>query len=78
MRENAAAKGARYLTEGRLIVTAVQHGHVAATCRGDGHLWLQTYDGGTWRCDCPAMSDKCCHLHALRRVVAVDLPKEHR
>jgi hypothetical protein len=38
-RETTASKGARYLAEGRLIVTAVDGDHVAATCRGDGEIY---------------------------------------
>jgi hypothetical protein len=73
VRENAAAKAARYLVEGRLIVTRVHAGHVTSSCRGDGHIWLQSFTAGTWRCTCPARSQMCSHLIALRRVVAVDL-----
>lgn len=77
MRENAATKATRYLTEGRLIVTRVHHGRVASSCRGEGHIWLQSFTDGAWRCTCPTKSDSCSHLYALRRVVAVDL-KENR
>lgn len=35
MRENAATKGLRYLTEGRVIVTKVNGGSVLAYVRGD-------------------------------------------
>lgn len=77
MRENAAAKASRYLTEGRLIVTRVHQGRVTSSCRGEGHIWLQAHTAGAWRCTCPARSTACSHLIALRRVVAVDL-QEHR
>lgn len=72
-RENAATKATRYLTEGRLIVTAVDRLEVHATCRGDGHLWHQHYRAGLWTCTCPARTDQCAHLRALRTVTAVDL-----
>jgi hypothetical protein len=77
MRETAATKASRYLVEGRLVVTAVQQGKVTSSCRGDGHIWLQAYSNGVWRCTCPVVTDQCSHLLALRRVVAVDL-EDHR
>jgi uncharacterized Zn finger protein len=74
LRENAAAKGRRYLTEGRVIVTHVRPGTVVrAVVRGDGALHRCGWDAGTWWCQCPARSDACAHLVALRLIVAVDL-----
>ena len=73
MRETAAAKASRYLVEGRLVVTRIDPGHVTSRCRGDGAIHLQAYAAGDWRCSCRARTDQCCHLRALRRVVAVDL-----
>ena len=72
-RESAAEKGRTYLTEGRLIVTGLSTVHVSATCRGDGALYRLGYVHGHWSCDCPARTDQCSHLVALRLVVAVDL-----
>lgn len=72
-RESADTKAKRYLLEGRVIVTAVGPGYLEAVCRGEGHLWHQNYRSGIWSCDCPVRSDGCSHLHAVRRVVAVDL-----
>ncbi len=43
MRENAAVKARRYLTEGRVIITAVSDSHVAASVRGDGAIYSATY-----------------------------------
>ena len=74
MRENAAAKGRRYLTEGRVIVTAARAGHyVRAAIRGDGTVYRAGWDAGTWWCRCPARTDQCAHLAALRLVTAPDL-----
>lgn len=73
MRESAAVKASRLLHEGRLILTQVQPGSVRATCRGEGHVWQLAYERGRWVCDCPARSDACSHLRALRKVVAVDI-----
>lgn len=70
-REAAPIKATRYLAEGRLIVTAVANGKVTATARGDGAIHRLGYDGAWW-CSCPARSDKCAHLYALRRVTAPD------
>jgi uncharacterized Zn finger protein len=68
-RETAAAKAARYLGEGRLVVTAVRGDHVTAACRGDGELYeLGHQPGRGWWCTCPARGDRCCHLTALRLI----------
>lgn len=72
MRENARTKADRLLLEARLTVEQVIPGSVRATCRGEGHRWHQAYEHGTWSCDCPARTT-CSHLHALRRVIAIDL-----
>ena len=73
VRESASVKARRYLVEGRLVLDHVSEGSVRAHVRGDGHIWKAVYDGGAWFCDCPARSDQCAHLHALRLVVAVDI-----
>lgn len=68
MRENAQAKGRRYLVEGRLVLTEIRPGLIRATCRGAGHVYsLGWTQGGGWRCDCAAKS-ACSHLHALKTV----------
>lgn len=72
-RETAATKAHRILSEGRLIITTAQPGHVASLCRGDGAVWHQAYAHGQWTCDCPARTDQCSHLRALRSVTAPDL-----
>jgi len=75
-REGAPAKARRYLTEGRLIVEQVHHDRVAATCRGDGTSYRLGFDRGRWSCSCPARTDGCAHLVAVRLVVAVDFTDE--
>lgn len=72
-RENAEGKARRYLGEGRVVVQRVARDRVVATCRGDGCVYRVVYWRRTWSCDCPARSDRCAHLLAVRRVVAVDL-----
>jgi hypothetical protein len=70
-RDNAETKARRYLTEGRLIVLAVDRGrrHIDAWCRGDGDHYHLGYDPTRgWWCDCPARTDRCAHLCALRLV----------
>lgn len=69
-RENAAVKARRYLVEGRIIVTAVTGRQVEATARGDGAVHRMGFSGGAWWCSCPARSDRCAHLTALRQVTA--------
>lgn len=68
-RESADAKAKRYLTEGRVIVTRVQPGHIDAAVRGDGAVWPVTYRRGSWLCRCPAQG-RCCHLLAVGLVTA--------
>jgi uncharacterized Zn finger protein len=73
MSENADAKGARYLTEGRLRLIQVDEddGIVMAECRGDGRMYTLGYDERGWHCDCPALG-RCSHLKALGRVVVIE------
>jgi uncharacterized Zn finger protein len=69
VRENADAKGRRYLAEGRLIVDHISGGTVSASCRGDGEIHRCGHDDARqWWCTCPARSDHCAHLVALRLV----------
>ena len=66
-RESAEAKGRRYLCEGRLTVLYARTGQIRATCRGDGTTYkLRRDPTDGWRCDCPAVSDRCAHLIAVR------------
>ena len=76
MRENAAAKGRRYLTEGRVVLTHVSAGQVSASIRGDGTIHLASYRNGLWSCTCEARTPNCSHLVALRLCTAPDLPSE--
>ena len=75
-REDAAAKAARYLAEGRLAVVEVGAGVVRAYCRGDGRVYRCGWWRGRWGCSCPALSDRCAHLLALRLVVLEPLGAE--
>ena len=74
MRENAATKARRYLTEGRVVVTHVSQGRVDASIRGDGIIHLATFRTGCWSCTCEVRTDQCSHLIALRLCTAPDLP----
>jgi hypothetical protein len=68
-RESAAVKAARYVGEARLIVTVVDGDRVQATCRGDGEVYRLGHEPGRgWWCSCPARTDRCAHLAALRLV----------
>jgi hypothetical protein len=74
-RENSAQKAARYLAEGRLVVTSVfaddRGTYVAARCRGDGEIYqLGHHPRRGWHRNCPARTAGCCHLVALRLVVS--------
>lgn len=72
MRETSAAKAARYLAEGRVILLHVWPGMVDATVRGAGTVYSVTYRRGGWSCDCPARG-RCCHLTAVMLVTAPDV-----
>lgn len=68
-RENAADKARRYLTEGRVIVTAAGDGFARARVRGDAAVH-EVHDDSRGRiCDCPARG-LCCHLLAVGMVTA--------
>ena len=67
MTENAAAKGRRYLIEGRLLVTHVDGYVIRARCRGSDTIYHLGYEWNRWHCDCPARGT-CAHLHALQLV----------
>ena len=67
MRENAEAKGRRYLLEGRLVIEQVNSRQVVASCRGAGRVYQVTCRRGAWACTCPALG-RCAHLVALQLV----------
>lgn len=73
MRESAATKARRYLIEGRVILNEVRADTVRALIRGDGAIYAAGYRYGQWRCDCPAVSDRCAHLIALRLTTSPDI-----
>lgn len=70
-RESAEVKARRYLTEGRLTIVRVAGDEVRAVARGDGQLYRCGHvagKAGGWFCTCPARTDRCAHLEALRLV----------
>lgn len=72
-REDAATKGRRYLTEGRLTVHTVTDDLIGASCRGDSAVVYRiVWDPGGWSCTCPARTPWCSHVRALKLVVLVD------
>jgi hypothetical protein len=74
-RENAAAKGRRYIAEGRLVVRYLDDDGARADCRGDGAIYSLGYERGWW-CSCAAKG-RCSHLYALGLVTALE-PRERR
>jgi uncharacterized Zn finger protein len=66
-RENAQAKGRRYLAEGRLLVDRVDSDEIRARCRGGGAVYELGLERGEWFCNCPALTT-CSHLIALQLV----------
>lgn len=73
MRQNARDKASRLLTEGRVICRYVDRTRAIAFVRGEGVIHRTAFEHGSWTCSCPARTDQCSHLYALRRIVAVDL-----
>lgn len=74
MRESAATKGRRLLTEGRLIVTVRDQRGIAASCRGDSG---QVYELGWnadrgWHCNCEAFRPTCSHIQGLMLVTVIN------
>lgn len=76
-RETVATKAVRYLAEGRVIVTDVNHALVAAHVRGNGAVYRTGWRDGLWSCSCPhrASSTDCSHVAALKRITAVDVDR---
>ena len=67
-RENARAKGVRYLGEGRLTVVYVDPERIRAECRGAGAVYrLRWTEREGWACTCPSRG-RCSHLWALLNV----------
>ncbi len=74
-RESASNKGRRYLVEGRLTIRwASRFDGIAAMVRGDsGEVYsTQWKPGNGWSCTCPARTDQCAHLIALRLVAVTN------
>ncbi len=73
-RESARDKATRYLAEGRVILVRVDRRAVVGKVRGEGTIWTTRWEAGAWSCDCPNQARSfCSHVHALRRVTAVDI-----
>lgn len=69
--EGAPAKARRYLIEGRLTIAVMTADRLLARCQGDGETYTLgfRFKKNAWFCTCPARSDQCAHLRALRLVV---------
>lgn len=76
MRETAAQKAVTYLAAGRVWVTHARPGEVRAHVRGDGALYLVTFQGETWNCSCPSRTvvANCSHARAVRLVTCPTEP----
>jgi uncharacterized Zn finger protein len=71
MRETAAVKGRRLLTEGRLPVLHVGEGEIVAAVKGDSdEVHHVGYSRGRWSCSCPAVGP-CSHGMATALVTVV-------
>jgi len=72
VRENALGKARRYVSEGRVVVGAVDSATARAEVRGDGRIYTVRFDNGRWTCDCPALG-RCSHEYALGLVTAFEV-----
>ncbi len=71
MRENAALKARRLLSEGRLEVRKVQAQEIRAYVRGDSaEVYEVGWDPGGWSCSCEALG-RCSHIQVLMLVTLV-------
>lgn len=69
-RENVDVKARRLLTEGRVIVTAVDGRRVRAVVRGDsGSVYEVLHEHGAWICPCLSRG-VCSHVQAVMLVTA--------
>jgi hypothetical protein len=76
VREDAATKARRLLTEARLTMLEITPTEVFAHVRGDsGIIYSCGYDHGRWYCDCEAKG-KCSHIMALQLVVLEPRPRD--
>lgn len=65
MREDAATKARRLLTQGRVIVTRVDGRDVTAIVRGDSaEFYSVAHRSRSCVCDCAALG-RCSHVQAL-------------
>lgn len=71
-RENAQARAVRFLATDRVMIRCVDERGVLAHVRGDsGHVRTVIFKFGAWSCDCPARSENCAHVIAVKNVVVV-------
>ena len=75
-RETARQKSDRLLLEGRVIVIRADRTHIEATVRGEGSIHSVGFMANRWFCSCPARSEACSHIFALKRISAPDLQPE--
>jgi hypothetical protein len=62
-RESVEQKAARYLTEGRIVVTRVLGDTVDTVCQGTaGSYELGHRPGRGWFCSCAVRGDDCSHF----------------
>jgi hypothetical protein len=70
LRENAASKARRLLSEGRVTITRVNGPEVDAIVHGDSGFYLVRHRPGWWSCPCDAIGALCSHVQAVRLVTA--------
>jgi hypothetical protein len=79
MRENARAKGMRYLSEHRVRVLDCSEdaGTFVGEVRGTGRVYVVAHGADGWSCSCPAFTENCCHVLACK-AITVFAPRETR
>jgi hypothetical protein len=73
--EGIAAKAARLLGEGGVLIRWVSPGAVCATVQGDTGVYEVHLHSGRWWCTCPAWHG-CSHLGAVELVTVPKLPAD--
>jgi uncharacterized Zn finger protein len=69
MREDAATKARRLLSEGRVTLRSLVDVEIRADVRGDSaRVYSVRWSPAGWECPCDAMAARCSHVHAVQLI----------
>lgn len=75
MREDAATKARRLLSEGRVTIGLLSDDEIRAEVRGDSaRTYAVIWSPGGWSCPCDALS-RCSHVRAVQLVTLEPVPR---